>query len=197
MKKVFLIAFTLISFIHVYGQDDANSKTTVVINPKLGFSILKLDNNQEINGFTSQFEFCLNTKLTEKFSLEYGLGATSFRANSNVTDSYISIKNEYVRLPVRLNHNRLLNENFTLNTGIGVYGNYLYKSKIPPHFEGNNTGISLGVEFFVGGQFKFSEDTSLRIQIESQSDLTKVKKLDFSQKLSNTGLISIGIIHNL
>lgn len=197
MKNVFLVVFSLISFIHVYGQDDANSKTSIVINPKLGFSILKLDNNQEINGFTSQFEFCLNTKLTDKLSLEYGLGVTSFRANSNVTDSYISIKNEYVRLPVRLNLNRLLNENFTLNTGIGVYGNYLYKSKIPPYFEGNNTGISFGLEFFVGGQFKFSEDTSLRIQIELQSDCTKVKKLDFSQKLANTGLISVGIIHNL
>lgn len=204
MKTIKLLTLALLtSSTLTFGQEDNKSfgsRTSYLINPKIGFSTLNLDEYGKIEGQTTQVDITLNTMLNKSLELQYGFGFTEFKANNSVTDANSvsrTVDNKYFRLPVTLNYIKKYNNMFSSIMGFGFYGSYLYKCNIPPYFQGNNQGVSLGCSISLGSDIKFDEKNGLRLQFEFQRDLTKIKTngLDFSQKLTNTNLVSLAFMH--
>lgn len=203
MKTIKLLTVVLLtSSTLTFGQEDDksfSSRTSFLIKPKIGFSTLDLDDIGKLEGFVTQLDLCYTTILGNKLSLEYGIGVSRFTANSNTNSTnleYNQIKNQYLRIPVTLNYMLKHNETFSTIFGLGCYGSYLYESKIPPFIDEEDHGFALGLSISIGTEIKFDKKNGLRVQIESQRDLSEFKKDNFSQKLIDTNLISLAFIHS-
>lgn len=203
MKTIKLLTLVLLtSSTLTFGQEDDksfSSRTSFLIRPKLGFSTLDLDDKGKLDGFVTQLDLCYNSNLGKKLSLEYGIGVSRFTANSNTNSTnleYNQIKNQYLRILTTLNYMLKHSETFSTIIGFGCYGSYLYESNIPPYIDEEDQGFALGLSISIGTEIKFNKINGLRIQIESQRDLSEFKKNNFSQKLTDTNLISLTFFHN-
>lgn len=198
-KKAFLILsvfYTTISFAQEINEENKSNSLSTIIKGKLGFSELKIDDYGSINGNYAAFELLLSSKISDKYSLEYGFGIAEFKANTISLSKVGTVKNENIYIPVNLLRSMNLNDNNTFQIGLGLYGNYLYKSKIEGILDEENIDFSVGLNFLVGAKFKIAEEIFFRVMIEAQSDLTTVKKDTVEFKQINTNTISLSFIHN-
>ena len=204
MKKVILITFLIFS-ITTKAQENQEEiskietpKLVYILKGKMGFSQLHLFEYNDINGNVTQADFLLSSRLSNKFRLEYGFGASEFNGNTIFNNELAAVKNEYIKLPVNLVHNKEFNKNTSLIYGIGIYGNYLYNSKIPGYFEGKNVGLTIGGSIQIGANFKINDDIDFRIMFETQSDLSEINEQNlFKQKEARTSLFAFNIIYKL
>ncbi len=203
MKKLILSAFSL--FYILTNAQENNEVTTKYETPKLvyilkgkiGFSQLKLFEYTNIDGNVTQADFLLSSRLSDKFRLEYGVGASEFNGNIISDNQLVSVKNQYIKIPVNLMYTKQF-KNFSIIYGLGLYGNYLYKSKIPGYFTGKNVGLNVGGNLQIGINFKLTDELDFRFMFERQSDLTKIEKESFiKQKETNTSLFALNIVYKL
>jgi hypothetical protein len=204
MKKAISLAFALLPLICSAQEKQElttqNEKQNLyyVIKAKIGFSQLQLLNSNTINGNVTQADFLLSSRLSDKFRLEYGFGASEFNGNTIYNNQLASVKNEYYRIPINLMYNKAFNEKTSLIYGLGIYGNYLYKSNITGYLEEKNVGFNLGVSVQIGANFNLNEKLDLRIMYECQSDLTKIEKQNsIKQKQTNTNVIAFNFVYKL
>lgn len=202
MKKK-LITTILIAFsVVIYSQEKNtegvfNAKTQFIMKLKMGYSGLDIKDFHKVNGNTSQLELLVSSKLNNKTRLEYGLGISEFRGNHQILDSYTDINNQYIRVPVNLIYSKEFSNNASVFSGLGLYGSYLYKSKLFDEIEDKNLGISLGVNLQLGIRFPITSEIETSISFEYQYDLNEVKGNDFpaNQKLIYSNLLTIGVVY--
>lgn len=204
MKKLILSALFLTAFISNAQENKEETtksetpKLVYILKGKMGFSQLQLSEYNDINGNVIQADFLLSSRLTDKFRLEYGFAASEFNGNTIFNNQLVSIKNEYIKIPVNLTYNKEFNKDVSLVYGIGFYGNYLYKSKIPGYFEGKNVGFSIGANIQIGGNFKINDDLDLRIMYEGQSDLSRINKQDVVKlKEQRTNMFAFNLVYKI
>lgn len=205
MKKIILTALILLTTIsnaqekqEVEITNDDAPKLLYVLKAKMGFSQLQLFQHADINGNVIQSDFLLSSRLSNKFRLEYGIGASEFNGNSISNNQLVSVKNEYLKIPVTLMYNEDFNKNVSLIYGIGIYGNYLYKSNIPGYFVGKDAGFNIGASIQFGANFKINNQLDLRIMFESQNDLSKINLTGFNmQKEVKTNLFAFNLVYKL
>jgi hypothetical protein len=201
MKKAISLAFAVMSLIcnaqekqEITTQNE-QQKLYYTINVKIGFSQLQLLNYNAINGNVTQADFLLSSRLSDKFRLEYGFGASDFNGNTVHNNQLVAVKNEYYRIPINLMYNKAFNEKISLIYGLGIYGNYLHKSNIPGYFEEKNVGFNLGGSLQIGANFNLNDKLDLRIMYECQNDLTKIEKQSsIKQKQTQTNLIAFNFV---
>ncbi|HRE76810.1 MAG TPA: outer membrane beta-barrel protein [Flavobacterium sp.] len=197
-KKVFLILSvicTSFSYAQEVNEEKKLNNFSIITKGKLGFSELKIDDYGSINGFYTAFELLAASKLSDKYSLEYGFGFSEFKANNVSQSNTGNVKNENFYIPVNLLRSVNFTGNNTFQIGVGLYGDYLYKSKIDGLLEEENIGFTMGLNFQVGAKFKIAEKTFFRVMIEAQSDLTNLKKKAVEFRQINTNTISLSFIH--
>ncbi len=205
MRKIILSAFILLTVIcqaqekQEVSTSQKEGKIFYVLKTKLGISQLELFDSNFINGNITQIDFLFSSKLSNKFRLEYGLGASQFTGNNvNALNKYVSIKNNNLRLPVNLLYNRDFNKNISLIYGVGLYGNYLTKADIQGYYDGSNVGLNLGWSVQIGANFKISDDFDFRVFIENQRDITKISKannIEIREKMNT--LIGLNFVYKL
>lgn len=198
-KKAFLIVsilFTTYAFSQEIKEEIKSDNLSIITKGRLGFGELKIDDYGSINGNYSAFEILASSKLSDKYSLEYGFGFSEFKANIATQSNVGTVQNENIYLPINILRNMNFNSNNIFQIGLGIYGNYLYMSEIEGLFDEKNIDFTVGINFQVGAKFKIANETSFRVMIESQSDLTnyKVNNVEFRQIKTNT--ISLSFIHN-
>ncbi len=200
MKKTVFLALTILFATYTFAQEEKeekkSNKFSIIIKPKIGFGELKMDDYGSFNGFYSAFEFLVASKLSEKYHLEYGFGLSEYKANTNAQPNIGAVKNNNVFIPVNLMRSINLNSNNSIQIGIGLYGNYLYKSEIEGLIDDKNIDFNVGYNVQVGAEFKIANQTSFRVLLESQNDLTTLKENNVEFKQINTSAISLGFIHN-
>jgi len=204
MKKLILSTLLLLSSISQAQENkeettkDEKQKLFFIVKGKMGFSQLHLFEYNDINGNVTQADFLLSSRLSDKFRLEYGFGASEFNGNTIYNNQLVSVKNEFIKVPVNLMYNKEFNNNISLIYGIGIYGNYLYKSYIPGYFEGKNVGFNIGANIQIGANFKITDVLDFRIMFESQSDLSKISKQGLiKQQEKKTNLFAINLVYKL
>lgn len=204
MKKLILSTLLLFAF-HIKAQENNQEikkietpKLFYILKGKIGFSQLNLFEYNDINGNVTQADFLLSSRLSNKYRLEYGFGASEFNGSTIYNNELVAVKNEYIKLPVNLMYNKDFNRNISLIYGIGLYGNFLYKSKIPGYFEGKNVGLTIGGDIQIGANFIINDEIDFRIMFESQSDLSKINKVNlFKQKEQRTSMIAFNLVYKL
>ena len=200
MKKAILsIIFLTITTISLAQEDTANNNSNFEyqFQVKMGFAQLEINDFDPVNGNLQQLDLALSNKLGNKFKISYGFGFSEFKANALFNDTPGALKNTYLRLPVNLLYSKSFQNKTTIVTGIGVYGNYLLKSKIPGLLDEKNVGLGFGASVQTGVKFNISEDLDFGIMIESQTDFSKNKKNDSNQKITNTALLSLNFIYKI
>lgn len=178
-----------------YSQNNHNMD--YVLKVKLGFSQVRIDNKSTLNGNLSQIDFELNSKISEKIKIEYGLGYSEFNGNTISNCNITSIKNSYIRVPVNLLYSNNFSNRSKFITGIGIYGSYLLKSEIPSIINKKNVGINFGGSVQTGVIFNISDSLDFGMIIEGQTDFTKIKKDNINQRLINSSLISLNFIYKI
>jgi long-subunit fatty acid transport protein len=174
-----------------------SQKTQSLFKIKMGFSELTLYDIHKVNGSMYQFDIMLSSRLTNRLRLEYGLGASEFRGNHTILNEYTDIKNQYLRMPVNIVYIRDFQNKISIISGLGIYGNYLYSSKIYDSSE-KSVGFALGASFQYGVRFKITDDAEVSLSYEFQSDLTKMNSdypLPYKQKIAGTSLLSLNFVH--
>lgn len=174
-----------------------NAKTQFIMKLKMGYSGLDIEDIHKVNGNTSQLELLVSNKLNNKMRLEYGLGISEFRGNHQILDSYTDINNQYIRVPVNLIYSKEFGNNASVFSGLGLYGSYLYKSKLFDEIEDKNLGISLGVNIQLGIRFPITSEIETSLNFEYQYDLNEIKgnNVPVNQKLIYSNLLTIGIVY--
>lgn len=182
-KTLFIVALFTSTFsiaqelLEKKEQSSNECKTYFVVKTKLGISQLELSDEIFINGTMTQVDFLLSNKLSNKWNIEYGLGFSQFTGN-NVSNKYVSVKNNNLRAPLNLLYNQEITKEVSMIYGLGLYGTYMAKTEIQGYFEGSSVGLNVGGSFNIGTNFKVSEKFNFRILMEVQRDFTKIEEAD-------------------
>jgi hypothetical protein len=203
MKKQILFLVLLFTTLSTIAQtttttasDKKESKVAFLVNSSLGFSQLKQDGNVTVNGSMTGADLLLNYNIAKQWSLASGVGLYEFNANTTIAGNNINIRNSYLRIPVQVNGNFGLFKSDTVENqkiffvlGLGLYANTLLKQEIESTGGTNterNRGWNFGISSQAGAKFILTDDLSLGLGLQSQNDLTKMKKDGVSQKLTQT-----------
>lgn len=201
MKKSILTTLLLASnFIMLAQEGENNTKqltevhsTAFAIKTKLGFSQLEIDDYGIINGNSTQIDFAVLSKINKHLDIDYGLGYNEFNTNYFSDNKSNPIKNKYFRIPVNLIYKSQFSNQLIFNTGVGLFGNYLFKSNVSNVTNQKDHYMNMGVSVFSGIVIKVDPKVNFGIMIEGQSECFKGNK----QILKQTSLISINFIYLL
>ncbi|TBX69899.1 hypothetical protein EZL74_05645 [Flavobacterium silvisoli] len=201
MKKSILTTLLLASnFIMLAQEGENNTKqltevhsTAFAIKTKLGFSQLEIDDYGIINGNSTQIDFAVLSKINKHLDIDYGLGYNEFNTNYFSDNKSNPIKNKYLRIPVNLIYKSQFSNQLIFNTGVGLFGNYLFKSNVSNVTNQKDHYMNMGVSVFSGIVIKVDPKVNFGIMIEGQSECFKGNK----QILKQTSLISINFIYLL
>ncbi|MGV3697982.1 hypothetical protein [Flavobacterium sp.] len=174
------------------AQDNLISDKT-----KFGFSTLKFNNVEPIEGNVFQFDLTVSNRISKMLSIEYGPRFSSFRANYYDANSHRSVEYQTIGLPVNLVFSKNLNSNVSFSYAFGAYGNYLYKARIGTEVDKNNIGFNFGLGLQAGVILKVTETAGFGIMFDLQTDLNRIEKKDMEFKQTNTSLISLVFHHKL
>lgn len=204
MKKTILSI--ILSTISTLGLAQENNNSNYIKNNgnieyalkvKLGYSQLKINEKNTLNGNLSQIDFELVNRISEKIKIDYGLGYSEFNGNTISNCNLVSLKNSYIRIPINLLYSNNFSNRSKFITGIGIYCNYLLKSEIPSIIDKKNIGINFGASVQTGVIFNISDSLDFGMIIEGQTDFTKIKKDNINQRLINSSLISLNFIYKI
>lgn len=169
------------------------SKFELAVNGKLGFVRLKQSGIPALNGNLIGSDVLLAYKISSKWDLATGIGLYEFNANTTIAGNSASLKNSYLRIPLQFNGDysvfkseKTNNDKIFFTIGLGLYANTLLKQELEAvtgNAEAKNLGWNFGLTTQVGAKFIVNEDINIAIGLESQSDLTKMKKDGTEQKL--------------
>jgi hypothetical protein len=202
MKKLFiagLLVFTSYTALAQTQNETKESKVGFAVNTKIGFARLKEKGTVTVNGTINGGDLLVSYKLGKKWDISSGLGYMEYYANTTVAGNEISIKNSYLQIPLQFNGDYIIMKNeatqnakVTFSVGIGGYARTLLKQEVET-FAGDtdtkNLGWNFGLSSQIGARFIASDDFSIALGIENQSDLSDMKKEGREQKIENTNAI--------
>lgn len=207
MKKITLFSFLFfLVALPVLSQkgvqyDTSNSNLELVFVPKVGFATLSQSQQPKVNGFVNGGDVLAAFKLKNSSFLNVGVGYNSVYSNTTFNAQNASLNNTYLRIPVNYTSNFSFfkdktNTDFVfLSAGIGFYANTLLKSDLETlsgNFSDKNLGWNFGFSTYIGAKFNLSDTFNLGLGLETNNDLTKMKKNQVEQKINN--LTSVNLI---
>jgi hypothetical protein len=166
-----------------------------------GFGNSTLENNQlgVLNGNIVSLKFNVDYSLTkkEKTKIISGIEILDFNSNFFNGVNQSKLKNEYLQIPLKITHRISLEEDEKLNlfTGVGLYSNFLLRSRITSLTDKVNTksgGVNLGYNITLGMEYNLSSSSSIRLNSDVMYELNPIKSNGYEQKQSEILLLSIG-----
>lgn len=207
MKKIVLFSFLVfLVTLPVLSQkgvkyDSSDSKIELVVIPKVGFATISQSQQPKLSGFVNGGDILAAFKLKNSSFLSVGVGYNQLIANTTFNTQNASLSNTYLRIPVNYTSNFSFfkdktNTDFVfLSAGIGFYANTLLKSDLGTlsgNFSEKNLGWNFGFSTYIGAKFNMSDTFNLGLGLETNNDLTKMKKNQLEQKINN--LTSVNLI---
>lgn len=145
-------------------------------------------NDQSINSSTKGLFADLNYSL--KFiRIETGLGYYNTQGNWSEAGNSYFMENQYLNIPLGIGGQfgfkrgeEISQAPFSLLLGVGVYTNYLMKSKIEGLDKQSNLGWNFGMYSKIGANFQMNDLFSLGIGLKTQRDFSDIDKNNISVK---------------
>lgn len=206
MKKNIFFSFFLVFLSMTLNAQNgikyetSDSKTEFIVIPKVGFATISQFQQPKLSGFVNGGDVLAAFKLINGSSVSFGLGYNEFSANTNLNGENASLSNTYLRIPVNYTTNFSFFKNKTnsdfvyLSAAIGFYANTLLKSKLEA-FAANssekNLGWNFGFSTYIGAKFNVSDNFNLGLGMETNNDLSKMKKNNFEQKINNLTTVNL------
>lgn len=202
IKKITFLSFAFLSVIASAQEDttqENNESRGIFCNSKFktGFSTLKFNENEAIEGSAFQFDLAFSNRLSKMFLLEYGTRISTFRANYFEANANRNIEYQTVGIPVNLVFFKDINSTVSFSYGLGFYGNYLYKVKMGSIIDEENVGFNFGVGLQGGVILKVTQSAGFGIMFDLQRDLSKIEKDDLEFRQINTSLVSLSFCYKL
>ena len=184
-----------------FGQQNDKSKFGYGLS--FGFGNSTLENNQlgVLNGNILSLRFNVDYSLTKNENTKIISGIEILDFNSNFFNgvNQSKLKNEYFQIPLKITHRISLDkdEKFNLVTGIGLYSNFLLRSRITSLTDKVNTksgGVNLGYNITLGMEYNLSSSSSIRLYNDIMYEFSPIKSNGYEQKQSEIILLSIGFV---
>lgn len=206
MKKQILSAFLLLITMAVSAQtnpDKKESPVSFLVNAKLGFAKISQSGTVDLNGTFNGGDLLASIKLGKVWRVDTGIGLMEFNANQTIAGNSTSLTNNYLQIPVKLNGDFSIfdkslegEKKIFLTAGFGMYANTLLKQElqtISGNSDARNLGWNFGFSSQLGAKFILSDNIGFRLGIESQSDISKMKKDGAEQKIKNANALYFGL----
>jgi hypothetical protein len=206
MKKQILSAFLLFVTVFATAQtttDKKESPVSILVNAKLGFAKISQSGNVDLNGTINSGDVLASIRLSKTWNLDTGIGLMEFNANQTVAGNSTSLTNTYLQIPVKFNGDFSIfdkslegDKKIFLTAGLGMYANTLLKQElqtISGNSDAKNLGWNFGLSSQIGAKFILSDKIGFRIGVESQSDMSKMKKDGTEQKIKNVNAFYFGM----
>jgi hypothetical protein len=206
MKKQILSAFLLFVTVFATAQtttDKKESPVSILVNAKLGFAKISQSGNVDLNGTINSGDVLASIRLSKTWNLDTGIGLMEFNANQTVAGNSTSLTNTYLQIPVKFNGDFSIfdkslegDKKIFLTAGLGMYANTLLKQELQTlsgNSDAKNLGWNFGLSSQIGAKFILSDKIGFRIGIESQSDMSKMKKDGAEQKIKNSNALYFGM----
>jgi len=144
-------------------------------------------------------------KMSPRWNLASGVGFLQFDANQTVVGDTESIRNSYLQIPLRFTGDYNLfkgaepeDAKIHFNIGLGVYANTLLneeKVNTTATTDTKNLGWNFGIATAIGVRFVLTNTLHIGLGLESQNDLTKMKKKEVEQRMEqmNTVYLKFGL----
>ncbi len=184
-----------------FGQQ--NDKSKFGFGLSFGFGNSTLENNQlgVLNGNLLSLRFNVDYSLTKNENTKIISGIEILDFNSNFFNgvNQSKLKNEYFQIPLKITHRISLDkdEKFNLVTGVGLYSNFLLRSRITSLTDKVNTksgGVNLGYNITLGMEYNLSSSSSIRLYNDIMYEFSPIKSNGYEQKQSEIILLSIGFV---
>ena len=184
-----------------FGQQNDKSKFGYGLS--FGFGNSTLENNQlgVLNGNILSLRFNVDYSLTKNENTKIISGIEILDFNSNFFNgvNQSKLKNEYFQIPLKITHRISLDkdEKFNLVTGVGLYSNFLLRSRITSLTDKVNTksgGVNLGYNITLGMEYNLSSSSSIRLHSDVMYEFSPIKSNGYEQKQSEIILLSIGFV---
>jgi len=201
MKKQLIVTLVLLVSLTTLAQstpEKKESKLEFITVAKLGFAKLNQSDFVALNGNINAADLLLSYRIGKKWNLSSGVGLMELNANPTISGNSASLKNTYLHIPIKATgdytifNNESSDSKIFFTIGAGVYANSLLKSELQT-LGGNsstkNLGWNFGVATQIGAKFLISEATTIGIGLESQSDLSKMKKDGVERKVEQLNSI--------
>jgi len=198
MKNQFITAFLFLISLSSFAQttpETKESKFSFAVNTKLGFARLKEKGSVTLNGNSNGGDLLVSYKLGKIWDITSGIGYMEYYANAAVAGNEIAIKNSYLHIPVQFNGDYVIlkneetqNAKILFNIGVGVYARTLLKQEIETisgDTDTKNLGWNFGFSSQIGARFIITDQFNIGLGLESQNDLTDMKKDGREQKIEN------------
>lgn len=196
MKKQFITTLLILLSYTAIAQNETNkkeSKLELIINGKLGFAKLNQTGAVSLNGNINASDILLAYKISSKWDIATGIGFLQFNANPTLAGNTANLVNHYLHIPIQFNgeYNLFHGEEskdqkvFLIICG-GFYANTLLKQEletISGSSEAKNLGWNFGIETQVGVKFVVTNSLNISLGLDSQGDLTKMKKDGNEQRI--------------
>lgn len=202
MKKqlvAVLLLFTSYAAMAQTESQNKESKVSFAVNTKIGFAKLKEKGNVTLNGNINGGDLLVSYKLGKVWDITSGVGYMEYNANSTVAGNGISIKNSYLHIPLQFNGDYTIlkneetqNAKILFSIGIGAYASTLLKQEVETiggDTDTKNLGWNFGFSSQIGARFIISDQLNIGLGLESQNDLTDMKKDGREQKIENINAI--------
>jgi len=188
----------------MFSQDKNNEslkKSEWIATNQIGFSTITAKNILKTNALIFEGFIGKEFSLSSKTSLITGLEHLRLKADyiDDSSQEYY-LNNYYINVPIYL---RLVvsdrNEKINLFVDFGIYGSYLYKSKIEneaSNFNVTDKGLGLngGLAVIIGSRFKLDDNISFSIGLKSKADVfTNSNNENFEFKLTDFYALQLGL----
>lgn len=187
MKK-FLILYTLFFVSSIASQNEVNElKNNWYLSISTGNANLEAENFYKINVNLSNGTIAKSFFLNDNFSLITGIGVSRLSGNyENQISQQKFIKNEYISIPFSLRFNQKSSNLVSIFSSFGIYGTYLYKSKLEDLLNNDfqtfkNLGFNFGIQGNIGAKLKVDDKTFFDLSIDTRTDLISSFKSNSQQ----------------
>ena len=207
MKKQIITAFLFLITISTIAQttpEKKESPVSIFVNAKLGFAKIIQQDDVDLNGTINGGDVLVAFKLGKAWSVDTGIGLFQFDANQTIAGWSASFTNNYLQIPVKFNGDFSIfdkslegNQKIFLTAGLGLYANTLLKHEVrnipTGTTDAKNLGWSFGLSSQFGAKFLLSDKIGFRFGMESQADMTKMKKDGAENKIKNINALYFGM----
>lgn len=200
-KSNYILLFTLfLTFSLVQAQEEKESKFNIIVYGGIGYGIVENDNEPNYNLNSNTIEILVNYNINKKFGIATGIGLNELSGNG-----FNSIGNFYhertlLKIPLLFTTGSNVTENLKLFTNFGFFGQNIINDEYRFLNETQKDiykGWNFGAQFGFGFAFEMSDNYSIGINYNAQSDLSKFgsnNNAGINDKQKFTNLNSVGIL---
>ncbi len=199
MKKALLILICIF-FMHSsnaqieYPQNQ--NKGEWIVTNYFGYVILEVENTYKTNATIYGGTFAKEFKLSESYSILAGVEHMRVRSDIQLDGENAFISQNFLQVPVNIRMH-VGEDRTTLYLDLGLYGAYLYKSKVEIILEGfDETEKGLGFNFGLAGGFGVShvvaQNLKFQFGIHTQKDVLQSYK-DAKIEISELYALRLGV----